>query len=87
MSSWQVMRDLYDDIETPLALVRFAREIVLEVIEEASISPAAKTDLTNELRTVLDKHLKGHEFVLANYLVDLMQQLPAADPYNHPDET
>ena len=44
MSSWQTMRDLYDDIEVPIALVRFAREIVLEVIEEAHISPAAKTE-------------------------------------------
>ena len=87
MSSWQVMRDLYDEIEVPIALVRFAREIVFDVIDEASISPDAKADLTNELRIVLDKHLKGHEFKLANYLFDLMQQLPAADPYNHPDET
>lgn len=87
MSSWQTLRDLYDDLETPLALVKFAREIVLEVIDKGDIAPATQTDLTIELRRVLQKHLNGHGYLLANYLYDLMQEFPAADPYNHPNET
>jgi hypothetical protein len=86
MSSWQVMRDLYDELEVPIALVRFAREVVFNVIDEAPISSDAKNELTNKLRTVLDKHLAGHEFKLANYLFDLMEILPTADPYQHVDE-
>ena len=84
--SWQVLRDMYDDVETPLTLVRFANEVVNEVIADARISPDAKADLQNEVRNALDRHLAGHDYALANYLNALMTRLPAADPYRHVGE-
>jgi hypothetical protein len=57
-----------------------------EVIPEARISEVAKNDLCNEVRNALDKHLEGHGYVLANYLVALMKKHPDADPYQHVDE-
>jgi hypothetical protein len=84
--SWQALRDLYADIEAPIALTRFAGEIMHEVIPEARISEEAKDDLCNSVRNTLNKHLEGLGYVLANYLVALMRKLPAADPYQHVDE-
>lgn len=84
--SWQALRDLYNDIETPIALTRFAGEIMHEVIPELRISEAAKTDLYNAIRNALNRRLEGHGCVLANYLVALMKKLPGADPYQHVDE-
>jgi len=84
--SWQALRDLYEDIETPIALTRFAREILHEVIPGARISEAAKTDLHNEVRAALERQLEGHAYVLANYLVALMKTLPIVDPYQHINE-
>ncbi|HKS23285.1 MAG TPA: hypothetical protein VJZ76_10835 [Thermoanaerobaculia bacterium] len=84
--SWQALRDLYDDIETPIALTRFAREIIDDIIAEAPVSEDAKSDLCKEVRNALDTHLEGEAYVLANYLVVLLKKFPAADPYLHLNE-
>jgi hypothetical protein len=84
--SWQALRDMYDEIDTPLTLVRFANDVVNEIIADAPISPDAKADLQNEVRDALDRRIRGYDYVLANYLITLMTKLPAADPYQHVGE-
>ena len=86
MGGWQALRDLYEDIEVPLSLVRFARELMHEVLDEIPMPQDVKLALYNEIRARLEEHIKGHEYVLANYLVVLMASFPAADPYQHPEE-
>ena len=45
-----------------------------------------KLALYNEIRARLEEHIKGHDYVLANYLVALMESYPATDPYQHEHE-
>jgi hypothetical protein len=84
--SWQALRDMYDEVEMPLTLVRFANDVVNEIIADAPISPDAKAELQNEVRDALDRRIRGYDYVLSNYLITLMTKLPAADPYQHVGE-
>ena len=86
MADWQFLRSMYDDIDVPLALVRFARELMHEVLDEVPMPGETKLALYNEIRATLDKHIQGHDYALANYLVVLMESYPATDPYQHVDE-
>jgi hypothetical protein len=86
MAGWQALRDMYDDIEVPLALVRFARELMHEVLDEIPMPQDVKLALYNEIRARVEERIKGHDYVLANYLIVLMARLPAADPYQHVEE-
>jgi hypothetical protein len=76
---------MYDDIEVPIALTRFARDILHGVLDDVPMSPETKRALYDEIRATLDKHIQGHDYVLANYLVVLMESYPTTDPYQHID--
>ncbi len=86
MADWQALRGMYDDIEVPIALMRFARELLHEVIDEIPMPNESKLELYDAIKDTLTKHIEGNEYVLANYLVVLMESYPATDPYQHVDE-
>jgi len=86
MSDWEALRSMYDEIEVPIALMRFARELMHQVLDEVPMPAETKVELYNEIRATLDKHIEGHYYVLANYLVVLMESYPATDPYQHVGE-
>lgn len=83
MADWEALRSMYDEIEVPIALVRFARELLHEVLDEVPMPAETKLALYNEIRATLDNYIQGHDYVLANYLVVLMGSYPATDPYQH----
>ena len=86
MADWEALRSMYDEIEVPIALMRFAREVMHQVLDEVPMPSETKLALYNEIRVALDKHIQGYEYVLGNYLVVLMESYPATDPYQHVDK-
>ena len=48
-----------------------------------AVSTAGRRCGPRSILTLLDKHLEGHGYVPADYLIALMRKLPAADPYHH----
>ncbi|HVI77074.1 MAG TPA: hypothetical protein VM715_02695 [Candidatus Acidoferrum sp.] len=84
--SWQSLREMFDDIERPISLVRFAQDIYYETLELHERQLPKGTDLLGEIRITLDKEISGDAFVLALFIVELFKKFPAANPYNHPEE-
>jgi hypothetical protein len=86
MADWEALRSMYDEIEVPIALMRFARELMHEVIDDVPMPKESNHQLYKAIEQVLMKHIQGKECDLANYLVVLMDSYPATDPYQHLDE-
>jgi len=86
MADWEALRSMYNDIEVPIVLMRFAREIMHGVIDDVPMPKESNHQLYKAIEHVLMKHIQGKEYDLANYLVVLMDSYPETDPYEHVDK-
>ena len=77
---------MYRDIEVPIALMRFARQLMHEVIDDVPMPKESNHQLCKAIEHTLMKHIHGKEYDLANYLAVLMDSYPETDPHQHPKE-